>query len=102
MSPAVGAYSGPRATFGAVAQLARNARHVTAAIRRIDTFAFSSLINPRGVQAGRDDSQELFYAQQVSNKTLGLRLCRRQTHAFRLARLSTDQVVPESSDFAVE
>ena len=44
MRLAVGAYSGPRGVCGAVAQLAKNARHVTAAIRRMDTFAFSSLI----------------------------------------------------------
>ena len=34
MMLAVGAYSGPRAVCGAVAQLAQNARHVVAAIKR--------------------------------------------------------------------
>jgi hypothetical protein len=61
---AVGAYSGPRAACGAVAQLAKNARHVTAAIRRMDTFAFSSLINFGRVQMVGDHSGEVFCAQQ--------------------------------------
>jgi hypothetical protein len=38
---------------------------VTAAIRRRDTFAFSSLISVGCVQAVGDDSQEVFCAQQV-------------------------------------
>jgi hypothetical protein len=42
---AVGAYSGGRPACGAVAQLAKNARHVTAAITRMDSLAFSSLID---------------------------------------------------------
>ena len=62
---AVGAYSGPRAACGAVAQLAKKARHVTAAIRRMDTFAFSNLINVGRVQIVGDDSEEVFCAQQV-------------------------------------
>lgn len=45
MMLAVGPYSGPRAICGAVAQLAKNATHVPAAIRRVVTLAFSSLIN---------------------------------------------------------
>jgi hypothetical protein len=44
MTLAAGAYSGPRAVCGAVAQLATNARHVTAAITRTNIFALSSLI----------------------------------------------------------
>src|SRR5215470_2457745 len=42
MRPAVGAYSGPRVTRGVVAHPARNATHVTAAMRRIriDVFEF--------------------------------------------------------------
>jgi len=38
MRLAVGAYSGPRAVRGAVAQLANNAIHVNPAIRRTDAF----------------------------------------------------------------
>src|SRR6185312_10313562 len=43
MSLAVGAYSGPRAVHGAVAQLANNARHVAAAMRRIQIDVFECL-----------------------------------------------------------
>lgn len=41
---AVGAYSGPRAVCGAVAQLANNAIHVIPAIRRMDAFVSSGFI----------------------------------------------------------
>jgi hypothetical protein len=61
---AVGAYSGARAVRGAVAQLAKKAKHVTAAIKRIDSFAFSSLINSGRLQMVGDNSEEVFYAQQ--------------------------------------
>jgi hypothetical protein len=47
MMLAVGAYSGPRAVCGAVAQPAKNARHVIAAIRRIDSFVSSGFISVR-------------------------------------------------------
>jgi len=42
---AVGAYSGPRAVCGAVAQLANNAIHVVPAIRRMDALVSSSFIS---------------------------------------------------------
>jgi hypothetical protein len=54
---AVGGYSGPRAV-GAVAQLAKNARHVTAAIKRRDTLAFSSLISAGHVRTDGDNSKK--------------------------------------------
>jgi hypothetical protein len=88
---AVGAYSGPRPGFGAVAQLARNARHVIAAVRRIDNLALSGLINAGRVQTVGDDSEEVFRAQQVSYKTLGLR---------RLPKF--EPAHQESSDFLLE
>jgi hypothetical protein len=65
MRLAVGAYSGPRAVCGAVAQLAKNARHVTAAIKRMDIFVSSSFISVGRVQTVGDDSEEVFCAQQV-------------------------------------
>ena len=43
MRLAVGAYSGPRAVCGAVAQLAKNAMHVAAAMRRDRTDIFECL-----------------------------------------------------------
>jgi hypothetical protein len=43
MMLAVGAYSGPRAVCGAVAQLVKNARHVAAALRRIQIGVFDCL-----------------------------------------------------------
>jgi len=80
---AVGGYSGPRAVRGAVAQLAKNARHVTAAIRRMDTLAFSSLIKVGRVQAVGDDSEELFCAHlllRVRLRATYRRQNRRQIH----------------------
>src|SRR4029453_404035 len=71
MRLAVGAYSGPRTVCGAVAQLAKNARHVTVAIRRMDDFAFSSLISGGRIQTVGDDSQEVFYAQQLFLQDFG-------------------------------
>ena len=58
MMLAAGAYSGPRAVCGAVAQLAKNARDVTAAIKRRDTHAFSSLISVGHVQTDGDNSKK--------------------------------------------
>ena len=65
MMLAVAGYSGPRAVWGAVAQLAKKARHVTAAIRRMDIFVSSGFISAGRVQTVGDDSEELFCAQQV-------------------------------------
>jgi hypothetical protein len=65
MRLAVGAYSGPRAVCGAVAQLANNAAYVTVAIRRKDTFAFSSLMGI-GVLDGRDVGEEVFCTHEFS------------------------------------
>jgi hypothetical protein len=65
MRLAVGAYSGPRAVCGAVAQLANNATHVIPAIRRTDIFVSSGFISVGRVQAVGDDSEEVFCAQQV-------------------------------------
>jgi hypothetical protein len=45
MRPAVGAYSGPRAVCGAVAQLANNAIQVIPALRRMDIFVSSSFMS---------------------------------------------------------
>ena len=72
MRLAVGTYSGPRAVCGAVAQLANNATHVTTAIGRKDTFAFSSLIGIGRFLDGRDVSEEVFSAHEFSVYTLGL------------------------------
>jgi hypothetical protein len=88
MMPAVGAYSGPRAVCGAVAQLANNATHVTPAIRRMDVFVSSGFTSAGRVQTVGDDSEEAFCAQQVSYETLGLRLHHREIHGQRSVRLS--------------
>jgi hypothetical protein len=55
MRLAVGAYSGPRAVCGAVAQLAKNVRHVAAGMRRIQIGVFDCLRFMRftGVEMGR-------------------------------------------------
>jgi len=74
MMLAVGAYSGPRAVCGVVAQLARTAAHVTAAIRRMDTPAFSTLISVARIQAVGDHSQEVFCCSKFSYKTLVIHL----------------------------
>jgi hypothetical protein len=66
MRPAVGAYSGPRAVCGAVAQLANNAIQVIPALRRMDIFVSSSFMSVGGVQTVGDDSEEVSDAQQVS------------------------------------
>jgi len=50
---------------GAVAQLAKNARHVTAAITRTDIVLFLGFIIVGYVQTVRDDSEEVFFSQQV-------------------------------------
>jgi hypothetical protein len=65
MRLAAGAYSGPRAVCGAVAQLVNNATHVTPAISRMDIFVSSSFISAGRAQMVGDDSEELFCAQQV-------------------------------------
>jgi len=46
---------------------------VTAAIRRMDIFAFSSLINLGRVQTVGDDSQKCSARSKFSYETLGLR-----------------------------
>src|SRR3954464_5766183 len=65
MRLAVGAYSGPRAVCGAVAQLVNNAAYVIPAIRRMDIFVSSSFISAARAQTVGDDSEELSCAQQV-------------------------------------
>src|SRR6478672_11896100 len=72
MRLAVGAYSGPRTVCGAVAQLAKNARHVTAAITRTDIVLSSGFIIVGCVQTVGDDSQKFSTRSRFSCETLGL------------------------------
>jgi len=50
---------------GAVAQLAKTARHVAAAITRMDIVLSSGFIIVGYVQTVSDDSEEVFSSQQV-------------------------------------
>src|SRR6188474_855745 len=79
---AVGAYSGPRAVCGAVAQLAKNARPVTPAMCRMDSFVSSGFISVGRVQTVGDDSEEVSARSKFPHKTLGLHLHRREIRAW--------------------
>src|SRR5436309_15311596 len=73
MMLAVGAYSGPRTVFGAVAHPTKNARHVTAALRRIDILVCRSFISEGGVSRGYWMlATSLACVRQFLYRTLGL------------------------------
>lgn len=101
---AVGPYSGPRAVFGAVAQLVKNAKHVTAPIRRMDTLAFSTLIDVGRDQTVGDDSKKCSARSKFSYKTLGLRLYGRERQGVALGAAVNvnEQIVHDCSGFVLE
>jgi hypothetical protein len=67
MMLAVGAYSGPRAARGAVAQPAKNARHVAAVMRRVRMGIFDCLrfISFWAMTPVLDISQQYFHVAPV-------------------------------------
>jgi hypothetical protein len=104
MRLALGAYSGPRAVCGAVAQLAKNATQIIPAIRRMDIFVSSRFIGARRVQTVGDDSEEVFCAQQVFLKDFrATSVSSRNSRAsLRAADKLIKQIAQELLDFAFE
>jgi len=102
MMLAVGAYSGPRAVWGAVAQLAKNARDIAAAMTHVPIDIVDCL---RFISSG--DSFESFRYSVASlpcvhhfaNKTLGLSS---RSFSCNARQNSRHDLVHESSDFGLE
>src|SRR6478672_8507656 len=87
MMLAVGAYSGPRAACGAVAQPAKNAKHVTAAIRRMDTIVSSGFISVGDVR--REGIREVCGRTLFAIRPYGnVSISRNSLHAVRNHRIS--------------
>jgi len=92
MRLAVCAYSGPRAARGVVAQLAKNARHVRAAINRVGIPVFSSFMSVADV--GRDDR---WYPKNICVHYFGCKTLVQYGHIQKFASRRR-----ESLDFAAE